>query len=41
MNTSDSTLNTSAQLTADGRAALVVTPGYILRSRRRVFRVAV
>lgn len=40
MITADSTLNASSQLTADGRAALVVTPGYTLRSRRRVFRVA-
>lgn len=40
MNTADSTLTADSPLTADGRGALVVTPGYTLRSRRRVFRVA-
>lgn len=39
MITSDSPLTADSKLTADGRAALVVTPGYTLRSRRRVFRV--
>lgn len=38
--TADSALNASSQLTADGRALLVVTPGFIVRSRRRIFRVA-
>lgn len=38
--TADSTLTADSQLTADGRPALVVTPGYTVRSRRRVFRVA-
>lgn len=39
MTTADSILNASSQLTADGRAALVVTPGYTVRTRRRVWRV--
>lgn len=40
MTTADSTLTADSQLPADG-LLLVVTPGYTLRSRRRVFRVAV
>lgn len=40
MTTADSNLTADSQLTADGRAALVVTAGYTVRSRRRVFRVA-
>lgn len=33
-------ITADSQLTADGRPALVATPGYIVRARRRVFRVA-
>lgn len=40
MTTADSTLTSDSLLTADGRAALVVTAGYRIPSRRRVFRVA-
>lgn len=36
----DSIITADSTLTADGRALLVVTPGYTVRSRRRVFRVA-
>jgi len=39
MITADSTLTADSRLTADGRALLVATPGYVIRSRRRIFRV--
>ena len=41
MITASTTTTADSQLTADGRPALVATPGYVIRSRRRIFRVAV